>query len=563
MSEPKRLTAALSVMPQLDPAQVPAMAARGFKSIVNNRPDGEQDGQPRSAEIEAAARSAGLAYAHLPVVPGKIGDADVAAFSELLTDLPGPVLAFCRTGTRSASLWALGQAGDTPSSALIDTAKGAGYDLSGLRPRLEAARAAVVVNRPAGAVEAPAVTHDVLIVGGGAGGIAVASSLARQRPGLDVAIIEPSEVHHYQPGWTLVAANAFRLEDTRRDEASLIPRGVKWIRAAVAGFEPEHDRVVLEDGERVGYRQLVIAPGLKLNWAGIEGLADTLGRNGVTSNYHVGLQPYTWELLSGLKRGTALFTQPPMPIKCAGAPQKIMYLACHHWERAGVLKDIAVEFDNAGAVLFGVKEFVPPLMDYVGRYGIDLAFNSNLVAIDGPAKKAVFEVTDADGGKSRVEKSFDMIHVTPPQIAPDFVRASPLAAESGWLAVDQETLRHPTYDNVYGVGDVVSAPNAKTAAAVRKQSPVVVHNVLRALDGKAPDAVYDGYGSCPLVVERGRVILAEFGYGGKLMPTFPFDQTKPRRSMWLLKTRLLPWLYWDVLFRGREWGAKPTLKKTA
>jgi sulfide:quinone oxidoreductase len=258
-----------------------------------------------------------------------------------------------------------------------------------------------------------------------------------------------------------------------------------------------------------------------------------------------------------MREGRALFTQPPMPIKCAGAPQKAMYLSCDHWRRQGVLNDIQVEFNTAGAVLFGVPEFVPPLMTYVERYGTRLSFNTNLKAVEGPARKAWFEVRHPDGRAETVEKSFDMMHVVPPQSAPDFVRQSPLAGADSWVEVDPETLRHVRYGNVFSLGDVCSAPNAKTAAAVRKQAPVVAENVLAALDGKGPQAIYDGYGSCPLIVEHGKVVLAEFGYGGKLLPTFPFDPRVPRRSAWIFKQKLLPYIYWDLMMKGREWLAAP------
>ena len=157
-----------------------------------------------------------------------------------------------------------------------------------------------------------------------------------------------------------------------------------------------------------------------------------------------------------------------------------------------------------------------------------------------------------------VERSFDMIHVCPPQRAPQIVRDSALADKAGWVEVDPATLQHPRFANVFGLGDACSAPNAKTAAAVRKQAPVVAENLLRALDGQAPRAVYDGYGSCPLTVERGKIVLAEFGYGGKILPTFPFlDGRKPSRLAWFLKEKMLPTIYWRLMLRGHEWLARP------
>lgn len=558
----KRLTPFLSVSPQISEADIGALAARGFRAVVNNRPDGEGDNQPPSEVIAAAARRVGMEYRHRPVVSGKVTDADVDGFTELMGELRGPVVAFCRTGTRSITLWALSEAWHLDPETILETAAAAGYDLSGLRPRLEArwrtGQLARGTDEPADSLR-PGSSFDVLVVGGGAAGCAAAASILKRRPHLAVAIVEPRDVHYYQPGWTLVGGGAFLREETERPMAAVMPKGVKWIRAACAAFEPEHHRIVLEDGERVGYRTLVVAPGLKLDWDQVEGLRDALGHNGVTSNYLFDLAPYTWELVQSMRGGTALFTQPPMPIKCAGAPQKAMYLSCDAWLRRGVLKDIHVEFDTAGTALFGVAAYVPTLMRYVERYGANLCFGSTLKAVDGPRKTAWFDVARPDGGADRVEKRFDMLHAVPPQTAPDFVRQSPLANAAGWVEVDNETLRSTKYGNVFALGDVCSAPNAKTAAAVRKQAPVVAENLLATLDGKGARAVYDGYGSCPLTVERGRVVLAEFGYGGKLLPSFRWDSTVARRSAWYLKTKLMPAIYFDMMLRGREWLAEPRL----
>ena len=303
-----------------------------------------------------------------------------------------------------------------------------------------------------------------------------------------------------------------------------------------------------------------MAPGLQLAWDRVEGLEATLGKNGVTSNYRYDLAPYTWNLVKNMKEGRAIFTQPPMPIKCAGAPQKAMYLSGDHWTRAGVLKDISIDFMNAGGVLFGVKDYVPALEGYVQKYGANLNFFHNLKAIDGEAKKAWFTVAKPDTTPTEVEVEFDMIHVVPPQIAPDFIRVSPLADAAGWVDVDQATLRHKTYDNIWSLGDVMNAPNAKTAAAARMQAPVVAQNVVDDINGRSATAQYNGYGSCPLTVERGKIVLAEFGYGGALLPSFPkllIDGTKPSRLAWWLKESFLPPFYWKGMLKGREWMVKP------
>jgi sulfide:quinone oxidoreductase len=341
---------------------------------------------------------------------------------------------------------------------------------------------------------------------------------------------------------------------------SLMPAGVHWIKSAVAAFEPADNAVVLDACRVVKYRRLIVCPGLKLDWHKVEGLVDTLGQNGVTSNYRYDLAPYTWELVKGMKKGRAIFTQPPMPIKCAGAPQKALYLSGDHWHRTGVLKDIDIQFMNAGGVLFGVKDYVPALQGYMNRYGAELNFFHNLVAVDGPAKKAWFEVKAPDTEAQTVEVEFDMLHVVPPQTAPDFIRVSPLADAAGWVDVDQATLRHKTYENIWSLGDVMSAPNAKTAAAARMQAPIVAENVADDIEGRSPTAIYNGYGSCPLTVEKGKIVLAEFGYGGALLPSFPkwvIDGTKPSRAAWLLKEQILPPFYWKAMLRGKEWMVKP------
>ena len=550
----KALTPNLSVSPQILASELQAVADAGFKALICNRPDGEGADQPSFDEIAQAAAALGLQASYLPAETGKVRDEDGKAVGTLLSTLPGPVLAYCRTGMRSTTMWALSQAGVKPLPQILEAGRKAGFDMQSLVQRI--ANGGVTPGDQADA------THQVVIVGGGAAGIAVASSLLARSPQLDIAIIDPADAHFYQPGWTMVGGGIFKASSTARTMASVIPTDVRWIKAAVAAFEPDKNQIILEGCRVVKYQQLVVCPGLKLDWNGIEGLTETLGRNGVTSNYRFDLAPYTWQLVQQLKKGKALFTQPPMPIKCAGAPQKAMYLSADHWTRQGVISHIDIDFCNAGAVLFGVADYVPALMEYVKKYRIDLNFGETLVAIDGPAHKATFMKTVADGAKEKVVRDFDMIHVVPPQKAPDFVRVSPLADAAGWVDVDPATLRHKTYANVYGLGDVTNTPNAKTAAAARKQAPVVAHNLLTALGSHKGQAAYDGYGSCPLTVERGKIVLAEFTYGGKLAPSFPawlIDGTQPSALAWYLKERILPPLYWEAMLKGREWLAEPEM----
>lgn len=550
--EIKSLTTDLSVSGQIMPNDMQAIKDAGFKSIICNRPDGEGADQPTCEEIAKAASKLGIQMGYLPIIAGKVTDDDATAFDKLLSEQPGPILAYCRTGTRSTTLWSLCQSGQRSLADILAATKAAGYDMGGVVRR--------IVNGGKTPTDTGDARYEVVIVGAGAGGIAVAASLKARKPDLEVAIIDPADVHYYQPGWTMVGGGIFEPQQTARTMGSLIPRDVHWIKSAVAAFEPENNAIILDGCRVVKYGRLIVSPGLKLDWNKVEGLVDTLGQNGVTSNYRYDLAPYTWQMVSGMKIGRAIFTQPPMPIKCAGAPQKAMYLSGDAWARLGVLKDIDIQFNSAGGVLFGVKDYVPALMEYVKKYDASLNFFHNLVAVDGPAKKAWFDVTKPDTPIERVEMDFDMMHVCPPQTAPDFIRVSPLADAGGWVDVDQATLRHKTYDNVWSLGDVMNAPNAKTAAAARIQAPIVAENIVADMQGKAPVAQYNGYGSCPLTVERGKIVLAEFGYGGTMLPSFPkflIDGTKPSRAAWFLKEKMLPPIYWKGMLKGREWMAKP------
>ena len=550
----RQLSPNLSTSAQIRPENLASIAAAGFRSIIGNRPDNEAPDQPAWSDIADAAQANGLHARHIPVTAGPISDEDVALFHGALAELPAPMLAFCASGRRSTLMWALANPDGLATDEALAIAAAAGHDLELFRDRVASAR------KWDGQFEA-AIRHDVVILGGGAGGIATAASLLRRRPSLDIAIVEPRETHAYQPGWTLVGAGVFTPEQTVRPMAAVMPKGVSWIRDEAVAVKPEANEVELRDGRSVIYKLLIVATGNRLAWDEIEGLVDTLGKNGVTSNYSFDLAPYTWELVQGLKEGRALFTQPPMPIKCAGAPQKAMYLSCHEWERRALLGNIDVDFHSAGAVLFGVPAYVPALEETVARYGIHVHLGSNLASVDGPARKATFRTAQGE-----VTRDFDMLHVSPPQKACPVIADSSLADAAGYVDIDQATMQHKRFPNVFALGDAGNTSNAKTAAAVRKQAPVVAVNALAVLRGEQPEAVYDGYGSCPLTVEKGRIVMAEFGYGGQLKPTFPtwlIDGTRPSRLAWLLKKDLLPPIYWHAMLKGREWLVEPEIRSSA
>lgn len=394
--------------------------------------------------------------------------------------------------------------------------------------------------------------HSIIIVGGGNAGISVAARLLHNRPGADLAIFDPSDKHYYQPAWTLVGGGTFDISKTVKAESSVIPKGAKWIKEAVTGFMPAENQLITSTGRIFSYDFLVLAPGIQLNWKDVTGLPETLGKNNVTSNYSFETAPYTYECIKSMKPGmTAIFTSPSTPLKCGGAPQKITYLAADYFRRHGLQGKVTVDFSTAGKVVFGIKKYAIQLQKVVDKYGVKMNYRHDLIAIDGDKKLATFKVTDDNGYVSEVRKHFDMIHVTPPQSAPDFIRNSPFADEKGWIDVDKYSLQHKKYKNVFGIGDATNTPNAKTGAAVRKQAPVLVDNLIAQMENQPLPDKYSGYGSCPIITGYGKLILAEFDYENEPKETFPFDQSKPRWSMWMLKKYILPWLYWHKILKGQ------------
>jgi sulfide:quinone oxidoreductase len=391
--------------------------------------------------------------------------------------------------------------------------------------------------------------HTIAIVGGGNAGISIAAQLLRKDSSLDIAIIDGAKKHYYQPAWTLVGGGEFNIKDTERDESTVIPEGATWIQQMVKEFQPETNTITLADGTELGYDYLVVAPGIQLNWGDIKGLKETLGKNGVCSNYSFETAPYTWECIQNTKGGKALFTNPHTPIKCGGAPQKIMYLAADYFRKHQIKSQ--VELWSGGTRVFGVEKYENTLKQVIQNYDIHTQFFVKLDEVDGPNKKAKFIGIGEANKDQSYWVEFDMLHVTPPQSAPDFIKNSPLANAAGWVDVDKHTLQHTRYKNIFGAGDASSLPTSRTGAAVRKQAPVVVGNLLAAMRGETLTEYYSGYSSCPIITGYDKLVLAEFDYNNQPVETFPFDQSKERWSMFQMKKYLLPYLYWNQILPGR------------
>lgn len=391
--------------------------------------------------------------------------------------------------------------------------------------------------------------YTVVIVGAGSAGISVAARLVRAFKRLigQVAIIDPASQHYYQPLWTLVGGGAAKKEESERDLSSLIPTGVDWICDAVTMFQPEQHTLSTKQGAVFSYDYLVVAAGLQLDWEGVKGLRDAVGKNGVCSNYAYQTVESTWEAIRSFKGGTAIFTHPNSPVKCGGAPQKIMYLADDYFRKLHVRNESAIIFASAKGSIFDVPTYANTLNKVIRRKNIETRYKHNLLEVRADTKEAVFENLDT---KEQAVWKYDMLHVTPPMKAPDFIANSALADTGGWVDVDPFTLVHKRFPTIFGIGDCTNLPTSKTGAAIRKQAPVVEKNLLALIHGNPLTAKYDGYTSCPLVTGYNKLVLAEFDYNLKPCETFPFDQSKERFSMYLMKKELLPILYWNGMLKG-------------
>ena len=393
--------------------------------------------------------------------------------------------------------------------------------------------------------------HRVLVLGGGSAGITAAARLHRADPALDVGLVEPSETHYYQPLWTLVGRGVVRPESTARPNASLVPKGVTWHRDAVTAIDPAANSVTLASGATIHYDALVVALGIRLAWELVDGLDEALATPEVGSVFSYESASAVWDAMRNFKGGTAIFTNPLGQIKCGGAPQKIMYLAEAFWREHGLAERTKVIGAFAGTVMLGVPEINATLEAIVQRRGIDMRFRHDLRAVDASDRRATFRRVDTGDD---ITLDYDFLHVSPPQRAPTPLADSTLAVAEGphvgFADVDHATLQHVRYPNVFALGDAAALPTAKTGAAVRKQAPVLVANLRSFLAGTPLERSYDGYSSCPLLTDVGKLVLAEFTYGNTYKPTFPVDQTKERLDMYLLKRHVLPQMYWHGMLRG-------------
>lgn len=401
--------------------------------------------------------------------------------------------------------------------------------------------------------------YKVLIVGGGSAGITTAAHFARKMPG-QVAVIEPSNYHYYQPLWTLVGGGFKDASASRRPTSDVMPKGADWIHAHVSGFDPASNKVTTADGKSYQYDYLVVATGMQPKWHKVKGLTESLGDGRVVSNMSFATAPLTHKAVQGLKEGHALFTMPKGVIKCPGAGHKVCYISEDHFRREGLREGpspkVSVTLAMAGDKIFGIPRYAATIQKVVAERDIKVELNTNLVEVRGKQREAVFEMLGQYGqvvGEQVLQ--YHMLHVTPPQGPLDVVANSALANQDGWVNTDPETLQHTRYANVFGIGDCANVPTSKTAAAAAAQFLVLRDNLGALMAGQhADEARYDGYTSCPLITKKDACMMMEFGYNGKILETFtPFgivDQSKEEFLMWLVKKEVLPWAYWTFMTKG-------------
>ncbi|WP_145353586.1 type II sulfide:quinone oxidoreductase Sqr [Staphylococcus cohnii] len=391
--------------------------------------------------------------------------------------------------------------------------------------------------------------YQIVIVGGGTAGIMVASRLLRQNQDLkgNIAIIDPAKYHYYQPLWTLVGAGVSKLKSSRKSMVSVIPKGAQWIKQSVLSFEPENNDINLRDSTTISYDYLIVCPGLQINWSHVKGLQENIGKNGVCSNYSPKYVNETWKQISNFKSGNAIFTHPNTPIKCGGAPMKIMYLAEDYFRKNNIRSKANIMYETPKTSLFDVQKYNKELEKISEERDINVDYHYNLIEIDGENKNAVFENVETGDRKTL---RYEMLHVTPPMGPLDVLKESTLSDSDGWVDIDPTTLQHKNFSNVFALGDASNAPTSKTGAAIRKQAPTVVNNLLQVINSEMLTHHYDGYTSCPIVTGYNRLILAEFDYNKKTKETMPFNQAKERRSMYIFKKDLLPKMYWYGMLKG-------------
>ncbi|KAF5401801.1 FAD-dependent pyridine nucleotide-disulfide oxidoreductase [Paragonimus heterotremus] len=404
--------------------------------------------------------------------------------------------------------------------------------------------------------------HEILIIGGGTAGAAVASRLASSTDARKITVVEPSELHYYQPLWTLVGAGISPMKNSVIPMRKALPNSINVIQDKLVRLEPESSIVHLADGTKLTYGNLVLALGMEVRYDLIPGALEALDSDArVISNYSSKYVEKTYPAFQAFQGGRALFTLPTGQIKCAGAPQKVMYLFEDYLKRGGK-RDLAdIHYFTALPKMFSVDKYSEKLVILCRERNIHFHLQHHLVDVNSAKSEATFVNLTTKEPKIM---QYDMLHITPPMTVPDVLKNTPKLTDpmsENYVNVDAGTLQHNVFPNIWALGDCAALPTSKTAAAVSSQAAVLCTNLRSVINGgKADLAQYDGYTACPLVTGYNRGILAEFDYSKQPLETLPLDQSKERYIHYFLKAHVMPAIYWDWLIKGLWPGPKHVRK---
>lgn len=405
----------------------------------------------------------------------------------------------------------------------------------------------------------------IVIIGGGAAGISMASRLKKWLENPDITLIDPSSKQFYQPGFTLIASGVYKPEEVWKKQEECMPDDIKWIKDSVIAVDPVWNQVNTSKSGKIAYDFLVLTPGIKMDWDKIEGISrETLGEGNAHTIYDFEGAQKTWKAIQEFSKtgGKGIFTDTYTKHKCGGAPKKICLLTEHYNRKQGTRDKVTLDYFTAAKELYDIPYFTPRLEQIYNERNVPIHLNVRVKGVDTAAKKVHLEKIISQGDQKIYEpfvEDYDFLHFTPPMCAPDFVREAGLSwtegklAAEGWVMVDQETLIHKKYPNIVSLGDVAGIPTSKTSAAVRKQVPVAAKNLISLMEGKEPTERYDGYAACPIVTDYGHVLLCEFNYKKEPEISFPFtmlDMSKEQAAAWMLKLYILKPMYFYGMLNG-------------
>jgi sulfide:quinone oxidoreductase len=361
---------------------------------------------------------------------------------------------------------------------------------------------------------------------------------------LSVTLVDKSAEHHYQPSYYLIPFGHMEPENQHRPVEGLVRSGVEFVQAEVQGVDPE-TREVETDQQVLEYDYLVSALGNRLAPESVPGMMDAWEeRDNVFPFYHYEAAVALRDAVEEFDGGQFLVTVPDTPIKCGGAPLKMAMLAEDYFRERGIRDEVDIAVGKPTPTPFGTPP--SPKAHYNGKIeeiwaerDIEFLPDFELEEIDHENDQAVA----ADGR----EVDYDLYAPVPPQFGREtLVEGSPLTDGGEYVTVDDHTLQHEDYDDVFAIGDNADLPTSRTASAARKQVHILVKNLESAMAGRPLRAEYDGYTACPLLTREGKAMIAEFDYED------PIAAPVETRSNWVLDVNVIPSMYWNMWMRGYD-----------